>query len=200
MNIHLLNDCAPPEQMQAAVWQGGTGLKIETVPVPAINTGELLVQVEACGLCPTDIKKIDLALMQPPVILGHEMAGRVVAAGIALVTMPIVARLFTPGDFGVAALFMSIIGIISTVSALRYEGALVLPKEDEEALTLMAFAYRVLFTSLITLFVVLVVYTWAGTTWQVLELLGVFLVRFAMACALLFQGYTHSCSGPASCR
>jgi len=81
MNIHLLNDCAPPEQMQAAVWQGGTRLKIETVPVPSINTGELLVQVEACGLCPTDIKKIDLALMQPPVILGHEMAGRVVATG-----------------------------------------------------------------------------------------------------------------------
>jgi len=101
------------------------------------------------------------------------MSGRAVAAGIALVTMPIVARLFTPGDFGVASMFLSIVGIISHVSALRYEGALVLPKEEEEALTLMAFAYRVLFTFFIALLVVLAVYTWAGATWQVLELLGV---------------------------
>lgn len=70
------------------------------------------------------------------------MSGRVVAAGIALVTMPIVARLFTPGDFGVVSMFLSIVGIISHISALQYEGALVLPKE-EEALTLMAFTYRI---------------------------------------------------------
>jgi L-iditol 2-dehydrogenase len=54
---------------------------IETVPVPQISNGELLIRVEACGLCPTDIKKIDLALAEPPAILGHEMAGKVVAAG-----------------------------------------------------------------------------------------------------------------------
>jgi len=101
------------------------------------------------------------------------MSGRAIAAGIALVTMPVVARLFTPGDFGVAALFLSIVGITSSVSALRYEGALVLPKEAEEALTLMAFAYRVLFTVFIVMLVVLAVYTWVGTTWRVLELLGV---------------------------
>ena len=67
--------------MIACVWRGGSKIGVETVPVPEITDGELLVRVEACGLCPTDIKKIDMGLTKPPVILGHEMAGEVVAAG-----------------------------------------------------------------------------------------------------------------------
>ena len=70
-----------PAEMIAAVWRGGFEVGIETVPVPEIGAGELLVRVEACGLCPTDIKKIDLGLAEPPLILGHEMVGVVVAAG-----------------------------------------------------------------------------------------------------------------------
>lgn len=70
-----------PGHMQAAIWRGGRNLSVEQVPVPAIKDGEILVQVAACGLCPTDIKKIDLGLVPPPVILGHEFSGRVVSAG-----------------------------------------------------------------------------------------------------------------------
>ncbi len=70
-----------PSEMFAAVWRGSLRVEIETVPVPKIGAGELLVRVEACGLCPTDIKKIDLGLTEPPLILGHEMAGEVVAVG-----------------------------------------------------------------------------------------------------------------------
>ncbi len=70
-----------PSDMRAAVWRGGADVAVERVAVPAIGAGELLVRVEACGLCPTDIKKIDCALVAPPVILGHEMAGTVVGAG-----------------------------------------------------------------------------------------------------------------------
>ncbi|MFP3869709.1 MAG: alcohol dehydrogenase catalytic domain-containing protein, partial [Syntrophobacteria bacterium] len=70
-----------PCTMEAAVWRGGPGVDIEAVPVPEIGAGELLVRVEACGLCPTDIKKIDFTLVETPVILGHEIAGEVVAAG-----------------------------------------------------------------------------------------------------------------------
>jgi len=67
--------------MCAAVWRGGSELSIEEVPVPEVRAGEVLVRVEACGICPTDIKKIDFALCQPPTIFGHETVGRVVAAG-----------------------------------------------------------------------------------------------------------------------
>jgi L-iditol 2-dehydrogenase len=70
-----------PAEMLACVWRGGPRVCCETVPVPPVAAGELLVRVEACGLCPTDIKKIDQELLSPPVILGHEMAGEVVACG-----------------------------------------------------------------------------------------------------------------------
>jgi L-iditol 2-dehydrogenase len=70
-----------PTEMTACVWRGGSEVTVEAVPVPEIGEGEVLIRVEACGLCPTDIKKIDLGLAEPPVILGHEMAGVVVAAG-----------------------------------------------------------------------------------------------------------------------
>ena len=68
-----------PAEMHAAIWRGGPEVAVETVPVPEVGEGEVLVRVEACGLCPTDIKKIELGLVEPPVILGHEMAGVVVA-------------------------------------------------------------------------------------------------------------------------
>lgn len=70
-----------PDSMRACVWRGGPEVSCETVSVPDVAAGEILVRVEACGLCPTDIKKIDLGLVRPPVILGHEMVGRVVACG-----------------------------------------------------------------------------------------------------------------------
>ncbi|MGH7972852.1 MAG: alcohol dehydrogenase catalytic domain-containing protein, partial [Limisphaerales bacterium] len=54
---------------------------MEEVPVPAIGRGELLVQVAVCGVCPTDIKKIQHGTLPPPRIFGHETAGTVVRRG-----------------------------------------------------------------------------------------------------------------------
>ena len=70
-----------PEQMRAAVYVGDSRLSVETVPVPLIAPGELLVRVEACGICHTDLKKIEHNLLAPPRIFGHEIAGVVVALG-----------------------------------------------------------------------------------------------------------------------
>ncbi len=67
--------------MRAAVYRGQQQLSIESVPVPEIGPGELLVQVESCGICHTDLKKIAYDLLPPPRIYGHETAGVVVRAG-----------------------------------------------------------------------------------------------------------------------
>ena len=56
-------------------------MQAEWVEVPAIEPGELLVRVEACGVCITDIKKIQKDLLPPPRIFGHEIAGTVARAG-----------------------------------------------------------------------------------------------------------------------
>ena len=67
--------------MRAAVYRGPDDLRVETVPVPRIGPDELLVKVAACGVCPTDIKKILYGTVLPPRIFGHETAGTIVRAG-----------------------------------------------------------------------------------------------------------------------
>lgn len=70
-----------PETMQAAVYRGPDDVRVETVPVPRLEAGELLIRVEACGVCGTDIKKVQLGLLEPPRIFGHETAGTIAQVG-----------------------------------------------------------------------------------------------------------------------
>ncbi len=67
--------------MRAVVYRGVNDLRLETVPVPRLRAGELLVRVAACGVCPTDIKKIHYGTVPPPRIFGHETAGTIVKIG-----------------------------------------------------------------------------------------------------------------------
>jgi L-iditol 2-dehydrogenase len=70
-----------PRQMLAAVYHGRDDVRLETVPVPRIGPGELLVRIHTCGICGTDLKKISTGSHSAPRIFGHEMAGVVVARG-----------------------------------------------------------------------------------------------------------------------
>ncbi|MBU6402716.1 MAG: alcohol dehydrogenase catalytic domain-containing protein, partial [Verrucomicrobia bacterium] len=72
---------AIPKNMRAVVFRGVNDLRLETVPVPRLRPGELLVRVAVCGICPTDIKKIQYGTVPPPRIFGHETAGTVVRVG-----------------------------------------------------------------------------------------------------------------------
>ena len=77
--------------MRAVVYRGVNDLRVETVPVPRIRPDELLVKVAACGVCPTDIKKIQYGTVPPPRIFGHETAGTIAQVGARV-------RGFRPGD------------------------------------------------------------------------------------------------------
>jgi L-iditol 2-dehydrogenase len=70
-----------PTTMLAAVYRGKNDVRMETVPVPVIGPGELLVRVHTCGICGTDLKKISTGSHSAPRIFGHETSGVVVAAG-----------------------------------------------------------------------------------------------------------------------
>ena len=72
---------AVPVTMRAAVYRGKGRVVVEDVPVPAIGAGEVLIRVASCGICGTDIKKIEYGFVAPPQIFGHEVAGTVVAVG-----------------------------------------------------------------------------------------------------------------------
>ncbi len=77
--------------MQAAVYRGADRVELCAVPIPDIGKGELLLRVDSCGVCATDIKKIEYGLIPPPRIFGHEIAGRVVTAGDRITK-------YAPGD------------------------------------------------------------------------------------------------------
>jgi L-iditol 2-dehydrogenase len=70
-----------PKAMRAGVYREKGIVRVEEVPVPEVADGEVLIKVAACGICGTDIKKIYHAYVPPPQILGHEIAGTVVAIG-----------------------------------------------------------------------------------------------------------------------
>jgi L-iditol 2-dehydrogenase len=77
--------------MLAAVYRGVNDVRIETVPVPAIAAGELLVRVHTCGVCGTDLKKIATGSHSAPRIFGHETSGVVATVGEGVTR-------FQPGD------------------------------------------------------------------------------------------------------
>ena len=85
------SDWTVPATMHAAVYKGQSMVAVEQVPIPEIGPGEILVRVEACGICHTDLKKIEYNLLDPPRIYGHETAGVVVRAGRNVIK-------FAPGD------------------------------------------------------------------------------------------------------
>jgi L-iditol 2-dehydrogenase len=77
--------------MNAAVYKGASVVEVDSIPVPRIGPGEILIGVESCGICHTDLKKVQYNLLAPPRIYGHETAGVVVAAGEGVTR-------FAPGD------------------------------------------------------------------------------------------------------
>jgi hypothetical protein len=52
--------------MHAAVYRGASVVAVEEIPTPEIGTGEILIRVEACGICHTDLKKIEHNLLALP--------------------------------------------------------------------------------------------------------------------------------------
>ena len=80
-----------PSTMLAAVYRGVNDVRLETVPVPEIGSGEILVKVKTCGICGTDLKKIATGSHSAPRIFGHETSGTVAAVGRNVTN-------FAPGD------------------------------------------------------------------------------------------------------
>lgn len=96
----------PSHTMQAAVLYGKEDVRLESVPIPAIGPGELLVRVRTALTCGTDVKVFrrgyHAKMIRPPALFGHEMAGDVVALGEGVANFnlgdPVVAANSAPCD------------------------------------------------------------------------------------------------------
>ncbi len=78
--------------MRAVQLRGPGIVELVEMPVPSIGSGELLLEMRACGLCGSDLAKIfDVKRLEWPVPLGHEVVGVVKAVGEGV-------KRFAPGD------------------------------------------------------------------------------------------------------
>jgi len=75
-----------PSTMKAAVLYGPNDLRVERVPIPEVDADEVLLKVDMCGICGTDVHILRGTFPVPnlPLIPGHEFAGHVVATGEAV--------------------------------------------------------------------------------------------------------------------
>jgi len=71
---------AIPTKQRAAVYYRNSDVRIEERPVPKIGPGELLVRIRASGICGSDVLEW-YRIKKAPIVLGHEVAGEIVAVG-----------------------------------------------------------------------------------------------------------------------
>jgi threonine dehydrogenase-like Zn-dependent dehydrogenase len=87
--------------MLAAVYHGDGVVRVEEIPEPVPAPDEVVVRVEACGICGSDVQIANVPPghpSTPPVVLGHELVGRVAAVGSAVRDVAIGARVVLDPD------------------------------------------------------------------------------------------------------
>lgn len=90
------------------------------------------------------------------------MSGTLAAQAVMLLSIPLITRLYTPSEFGLYALFLSVINIFGNISSLKYDQAIMLPKRQKDAqallfisliitliITLMSFIFILIFDNFI---------------------------------------------------
>ncbi len=85
------------------------------------------------------------------------MSGTALSQGILFAATPLITRLYTPEEFGVFSLYLAIIGPISMVSAWRYDVAIMLPKDNEDAEALLVLSVLITIAmSILTLLLIII--------------------------------------------
>ncbi|WP_374480373.1 zinc-dependent alcohol dehydrogenase family protein [Zoogloea sp.] len=78
-----MTDSIPATMRAMVLHRPGEALRLESRPVPRPGPGQILIRVEACGVCRTDLHLIDGELPEPrlPIVPGHEIVGRAALTG-----------------------------------------------------------------------------------------------------------------------
>jgi O-antigen/teichoic acid export membrane protein len=119
-------------------------------------------------------------------------SGTGVASVVSLLATPVLTRLFSPEAFGISAFFTAIVVILSSLSCLRYEVTIVLPKDSEEASNLLGLSFIICI--LLALFLTLVAYFFTPliADWADMPALG--LLLYFLPLAVFLNGIYSSLS------
>jgi len=87
------------------------------------------------------------------------VSGTTIAQVVGVLVVPVLARIFSPADFGVNALFNSILGVATVIACLRYEMTIVIARDEGDSVNMLAVSS--LFALISGLFTVPIVLLWA---------------------------------------
>jgi len=113
------------------------------------------------------------------------MTGTTIAQAIPIAVSPILTRLYTPKDFGLFALFISITAVLGSIASARYELAIILPKKDGDAINIAALCLVIICVFSVVLLLIITVFNAQITNllgnreislWLYLTPLSVFLI------------------------
>lgn len=79
--------------------------------------------------------------------------GTVIAQAVGILTIPVVSRIYSPADYGIMAVYASVIAILGELSSFRYYLAIPLPKDERyaKALVVLSLGLQIAFVTLLTL-------------------------------------------------
>lgn len=81
--------------MKAAFVNSSANIEIQEIPKPKLNAGDILVKMQSCGICGSDVEKVFGKYGQPSMKLGHEPAGVIIDIGSEVKNFNIGDRVFT---------------------------------------------------------------------------------------------------------
>lgn len=121
------------------------------------------------------------------------VAGTGVAQAFPIVFAPILTRLYTPEDFGVAALYLSLASILGIVATLRYEAAILQAKDDLSAYKLVKLCILIAIVMALVLFFIFMLWSDIIIMWLGVNELGkiLYLLPLSMVLTAVFQAYNY---------
>ncbi len=93
------------------------------------------------------------------------MTGNSIALAIPVLISPILTRLYTPDDFGVYALYMSLVAVFAVMATGRYEAAILLPEDEGDAHTLSGISLLLTIITSLLVFIIILIFNQQITTW-----------------------------------
>lgn len=82
--------------------------------------------------------------------------GTIIAQAIPIAIAPLLTRLYTPDEFGIWALYLSFVMFLSVFSTGRYQFAIMLPKENKEAVNILGLSFFILLSFCVLLEIVII--------------------------------------------
>jgi O-antigen/teichoic acid export membrane protein len=122
--------------------------------------------------------------------------GTVLAQGISIAAMPLLARMYTPSEFGLLGVLVAISSIVALIVTLRYETAILIPEKNNEAATITLLSVGLIVAT--TIFITIIYYLLSDFIVQWIKIEGVhswmpmaILVGGAMAFTVTLQGWMN---------